>query len=159
MLSVFWSSVDKVLGILCWILPAAVFTHCPSSAPALRRFRVPFSLALLISLPRAATSCHALPRAMNTSLQMYGKENRLSLSSVGLPSASSLLGSSSVSALAKGTTNKRQQMLKYSASRRLSLKLPPKGAKVKRGRLLPIFFSFVYHALCCGALASNVLPS
>lgn len=65
-------------------------------------------------------------------VQMYGKENRLSLSCAGLPSASSSMLGDSASALAQGTTNKRQQMLKYSASRRLSLKLPPKRGKVRQ---------------------------
>lgn len=90
---------------------------------------------------------------------MYGKENRLSLSSSGLPSASTMsLGPSSVAALAQGTTNKRQQMLKYSASRRLSLKLPPKGAKVRH---IDVFFSlfamYVPRALFSGVfIASSV---
>lgn len=72
---------------------------------------------------------------------MYGKENRLSLSSTSLPPAASVLGSSSLSgfvsataaaaALTQGTTNKRQQMLKYSKSRRLSLKPSKKRGKVR----------------------------
>lgn len=67
---------------------------------------------------------------------MYGKENRLSLSSAGLPSASATVLGSSDSVLAQGTANKRQQMLKYSASRRLSLKLPSKRGKASTSFVL-----------------------
>ena len=72
---------------------------------------------------------------------MYGKENRLSLSQVALPPApsvsmsTSVLGSStSGAALSLGTTNKRQQMLKYSKSRRLSLKPTHRRGKVSEKR-------------------------
>lgn len=62
--------------------------------------------------------------------QTHGKENRLSLSSTMLPPAASVLGCSTSAALSQGTTNKRQQMLKYSKSRRLSLKPTHKRGKV-----------------------------
>ncbi|CAN0379866.1 unnamed protein product, partial [Ectocarpus sp. 12 AP-2014] len=68
---------------------------------------------------------------------MHGKENRLSLSSTALPPAASVLGpspDSSAAALCPRTANnKRQQMLKYSKSRRLSLKPGHKRGKSDDG--------------------------
>lgn len=81
---------------------------------------------------------------------MYGNENRLSLSTTGLPgvtSTSSMMGSMSLlrssadSALTETAANRRQQMLRYSASRRLSLR-PPTNLKGK------VRFSFPVVCYC-----------
>ncbi|CAN0209441.1 unnamed protein product, partial [Scytosiphon promiscuus] len=88
---------------------------------------------------RRSSSQEASSRGGGPYASMYGKENRLSLSSTSLPPAASILGSSSVpstaaaSALSQGTANKRQQMLKYSKSRRLSLKPSKKRGKSENG--------------------------
>lgn len=74
---------------------------------------------------------------------MHGKENRLNLSTTGLPArafsdvgpTSPLRCSLDSAVLSQGTVgNKRQQMLRYSASRRLSLK-PPTGKTGKKSKV------------------------